>query len=51
MKDQIPAIEADALARISAATDERALEDARVAVLVVPTNEELAIAQAAATLH
>ena len=33
MKDQIPAIEADALARISAATDERALEDARVAVL------------------
>ena len=33
MKDQIPAIEADALAKISAAADERALEDARVAVL------------------
>jgi len=33
MKDQIEAIQAEALARIAAATDARALEDARVAVL------------------
>lgn len=33
MKDQIEAIQAEALARIEAATDARALEDARVAVL------------------
>ena len=33
MKDQIEAIQAEALARIEAATDTRSLEDARVAVL------------------
>ena len=33
MKDQIEAIQSEALARIGAATDARALEDARVAVL------------------
>jgi phenylalanyl-tRNA synthetase alpha chain len=33
MKDQIEAIQAEALARISTATDARALDDARVAVL------------------
>ena len=33
MKDQIEAIQAEALARIAAATDARALDDARVAVL------------------
>ena len=33
MKEQIPAIQTDALARITAAADERSLEDARVAVL------------------
>ncbi|NJM38044.1 MAG: phenylalanine--tRNA ligase subunit alpha, partial [Akkermansiaceae bacterium] len=33
MKEQIEAIQTDALAQISAATDERSLDDARVAVL------------------
>ena len=33
MKEQIPAIQSEALAQIAAATDERSLEDARVAVL------------------
>jgi phenylalanyl-tRNA synthetase alpha chain len=33
MKDQIEAIQTEALARIAAAADTRALEDARVAVL------------------
>ena len=33
MKEQIPAIQSDALARIAAAADERSLEDVRVAVL------------------
>jgi phenylalanyl-tRNA synthetase alpha chain len=33
MKEQIPAIQTDALAQIADATDERSLEDVRVAVL------------------
>jgi phenylalanyl-tRNA synthetase alpha chain len=33
MKEQIPAIQSDALAQIAAAADERSLEDVRVAVL------------------
>ena len=33
MKEQIPAIQSDAITRIAAASDERSLEDVRVAVL------------------
>ena len=33
MKEQIPAIQSDAITRIANAADERSLEDARVAVL------------------